>query len=178
MNTQKLIDQIIKTEGGYVNDPTDRGGETNFGITVAVARANGYHGSMRDMPVEVARSIYEKRYIIGPGFDQVGKLSTMVGEELVDTGVNMGQTTAAKFLQRALNLFTNGAGYEILSVDGDLGPATLAALKRYLDYRKGEGEKVLVKTLNILQGARYIDICTENLSQKKYIYGWISNRIS
>lgn len=35
----KIINEIIRVEGGYVNDPRDSGGETNFGITVAVARA-------------------------------------------------------------------------------------------------------------------------------------------
>lgn len=178
MNTKQIIDQILKTEGGYVNDPADKGGETNYGITVAVARANGYVGPMRDMPVEVARAIYEKRYITQPGFGEVGKISVVVAEELVDTGVNMGQTTAAKFFQRALNLFNVGSGYEILSVDGNLGPASLAAFKRYMEHRGADGEKVLVRVLNTLQGALYIDICTENFSQKKFIFGWFLNRVS
>ena len=38
----KIINEIIGVEGGYVNDPSDSGGETNFGITVAVARQFGY----------------------------------------------------------------------------------------------------------------------------------------
>ncbi|MEG1325710.1 MAG: glycosyl hydrolase 108 family protein, partial [Janthinobacterium sp.] len=52
-----VINAILRAEGGYVNDPLDAGGETNFGITVAVARANGYKGAMRDMPEAVARAI-------------------------------------------------------------------------------------------------------------------------
>jgi hypothetical protein len=43
-----LIDALIEREGGYVNNPADKGGATNFGITEAVARANGYAGPMRD----------------------------------------------------------------------------------------------------------------------------------
>ena len=178
MNIEKIIDQIIAVEKGYVNDPDDSGGETNYGITVAVARANGYTGPMRDMPVEVARSIYKRKYIIMPGFDKIAQISIAVVEELVDTGVNMGQTTAAKFFQRALNLFNVGSGYEILSVDGNLGPASLAAFKRFMEHRGADGEKVMVRVLNTLQGARYIDICTENLSQKKFIFGWFLNRVS
>ena len=43
MNTvkQKVISKIIEVEGGYSNDRSDSGGETKYGITVAVARANG-----------------------------------------------------------------------------------------------------------------------------------------
>ena len=44
---QRVIDQIIKVEGGYVNDPSDSGGETNYGITKHVARKYGYKGSMK-----------------------------------------------------------------------------------------------------------------------------------
>lgn len=43
---REIIDEIIRVEGGYVNDPADSGGETNFGVTVAVARAHGYTGAI------------------------------------------------------------------------------------------------------------------------------------
>ena len=62
----RTIDAILRAEGGYVNDPADKGGETNYGITVAVARANGYTGPMRDLPVAMARAIYTARYITEP----------------------------------------------------------------------------------------------------------------
>ena len=59
---EKIINEIIRVEGGYVNDPRDSGGETNFGITVAVARANGYNGRMDCMPRDVAFDIYSAKY--------------------------------------------------------------------------------------------------------------------
>jgi lysozyme family protein len=58
-------------EGGYVNDPSDRGGETNHGVTVAVARAFGYRGAMRDLTKDTALEIYRARYWIQPGFDLI-----------------------------------------------------------------------------------------------------------
>ena len=41
MNIEQYLDELIKREGGYVNNPADRGGATKYGITEAVARANG-----------------------------------------------------------------------------------------------------------------------------------------
>ena len=40
----RIINAIIDREGGYVDEPDDSGGETNYGVTKAVARANGYRG--------------------------------------------------------------------------------------------------------------------------------------
>ena len=39
---QILAPWILEQEGGYVNDPDDRGGATNKGVTIATWRANGY----------------------------------------------------------------------------------------------------------------------------------------
>ncbi|MCW1478679.1 putative peptidoglycan-binding domain-containing protein, partial [Acinetobacter baumannii] len=55
---------------------------------------------------------------------------------------------------------------------------TLRALKTYLAKRGKEGEKVLVRVLNIMQGQRYIEICERNPSQEQFFYGWIANRVS
>ena len=49
-NIDELIDDVIEREGGYVNHPADRGGPTNWGITEAVARRQGYVGDMRALP--------------------------------------------------------------------------------------------------------------------------------
>lgn len=89
MNIEKYLDELIQREGGYVNNPADRGGATKYGITEAVARANGFKGNMRDLPLDVAKAIYRKQYWIEPRFDQVNTLSSAVAEELLDTGVNL-----------------------------------------------------------------------------------------
>ena len=105
MNFESIIDDVLKVEKGYVDHPNDRGGPTNYGITVAVARKNGYEGDMRDLPVSLAREIYRKRYIVEPQFDKVAMLDAKVGHELIDTGVNMGPARASEFFQRCLNVF-------------------------------------------------------------------------
>ena len=48
-----LLEALIEREGGYVYHPADKGGPTRFGITQDVARAQGYHGDMRDLPREL-----------------------------------------------------------------------------------------------------------------------------
>lgn len=180
MNIEQYLDELIKREGGYVNNPADRGGATKYGITEAVAGANGFKGNMKDLSLEMAKAIYKKQYWTTPRFDQVNALSSAVAEELLDTGVNCGTGFAKPLLQRALNLFNNQgkAGWPDLTVDGVYGPATLNALKTYLAKRGKEGEKVLVRLLNIMQGQRYIEICERNTTQEQFFYGWISNRVT
>lgn len=174
----QIIDEVIAVEGGYSNDPTDAGGETNFGITVAVARENGYKGAMKDMPRTVAVAIYTKRYVQDPRFDAVLQLDADIGIELIDTGVNMGPTQAAMFLQRWLNgLNDSGSRYQALFVDGRLGNVSLAALGAYLKWRGTDGKAVLLRGLNSVQAVRYLEICESKPTQKKYLYGWMLNRV-
>ena len=66
-----LIDAVIDREGGYVHHPADRGGATRYGITEAVARANGYAGDMRHFARPAALAIYRRLYWTRPGFDRI-----------------------------------------------------------------------------------------------------------
>ena len=173
-----IIEDVIAAEGGYVNNKSDPGGETMYGITKATALRNGYHGPIKDLSISVARAIYYGEYVVQPGFDKVLLLSFTIAAELVDTGVNMGTKEAAKMLQQALNAFNKSDGsYPDLKVDGDIGSATINALKIYLKDRKERGQDVLLKALNCLQGARYIKLSEGNKKLKNFTFGWIDNRI-
>lgn len=71
--------------------------------------------------------------------------------ELTDTGVNMGPSVAAKFLQQALNVFNNhGKLYPDIVADGQIGRRTITALQSFLSARSRDGEKVMLKALNSL----------------------------
>lgn len=178
MSIETLIDGVIGREGRYSNNPADRGGETMWGITVAVARANGYAGPMRDMPRETAKDIYYKRYVQGPGFAAIMTVSEPIAEELVDTGVNMGPSVASMFLQKSLNgLNRQGKDYNDIIEDGDVGQATLNALRAYIRTRGAEGVTVLLKALNCLQGARYIELARGRGANETFLYGWLRTRV-
>lgn len=173
-----MIDATIGHEGGYANHPDDRGGETMWGVTKWVARNNGYLGAMRLMPREEAARIYRHEYVIKPGFDVVAGIYPRVGAELFDTGVNMGPRWPSLWLQMCLNAFNNqGRDYPDIAEDGDLGPASMKSLRSFKAKRKAEGEEVLLKALNCLQGARYVDLARGRQRNESFIYGWIRTRV-
>lgn len=171
------INETIRIEGGYVNNPFDKGGETNFGITKSVAIANGFYGNMRDLTKAEAFAIYKKMYWFSPNFDDVETISPKIAYELFDTGVNCGTHFASTSLQRALNLVNlDQSLFKDLIIDGKVGNNTISCLSIYLKSRK-EAEDIMLKILNILQGQRYIDICEKNKTQERFINGWIAHRI-
>ena len=173
----KTISHILDVEGGYVNDENDSGGETNFGITVAVARKSGYMGEMIDMPQEVAYDIYADRYWNSMMLDDIEKFSALVAAELADTGVNMGISRASTFLQVALNALNyGGKHFADIVEDGDIGLGTLRAMNAYYSKRGPEGMEVLAKALNGQQIAFYIDLTRRRQKDETFLYGWIKNR--
>jgi lysozyme family protein len=174
-----LIDELIKREGGYSNNPNDSGGPTNFGVTQHQARAYGYNGDMQSLPRSKAAEIYKSIYWSDPHFDQVAARFPQVGEELFDTGVNMGPQRAAKMLQRALNVLNRGTlEYPNLGVDGALGKMTMYALDHFKAKRGGAAsEAVLLRLLNAQQAVRYMEIAEANPTQEEFMYGWVLNRV-
>lgn len=114
MEFNEAFHKLLGHEGGYSNNPNDSGGETMWGVTQNVARANGYLGSMKDLPVEVAKQIYKQKY-----WDAVKaqELPQKLRYGVFDAAVNSGTTQAVKWLQQALGVLPDGA----------VGTATLAA---------------------------------------------------
>ncbi|WP_422057694.1 glycoside hydrolase family 108 protein [Sphingomonas sp.] len=179
MTIEAMIEATIGKEGGYSNHPADRGGPTRWGITEHVARRNGYKGDMRDLPRETAVAIYRQEYAIRPGFAAVAEISPAVGEELFDTGVNMGQAVPARWFQMALNGLNDGGKlYADIGEDGDIGPATLNAFRAYRKARGAEADTVMLKALNAMQGARYIELARGRPANEAFLYGWLRTRVA
>lgn len=174
-----IIADIIAVEGGYVNDSCDSGGETRYGITKAVAVANGYTGPMCDMPISYAEDIYAAKYWDAVQADELEHYCPGLAAEVVDTAVNCGVSRSAKFLQRSLNaLNDSGRYYADILVDGDIGQKTLEALEGYYLARRDAGMSVLIKMLNCLQGEFYVSLAEKREKDERFIYGWFKNRIA
>lgn len=123
MTENEIINEILKSEGGYVNDPADRGGPTKYGITLPTLEAHRGNaaGSLKAYDIlslteDEARDIYRQQYIRDPGFD--GIHDPWVRSFIVDCGVLSGQSYASKLVQRAAGV----------TEDGVLGPVSMSAI--------------------------------------------------
>lgn len=172
-------------EGGYVNDPVDRGGETYRGISRvhhpdwrgwkridAQRRKAGFPGSLnadRTLQANV-KAFYKRAYWDRFRGDDI--TDQAVANELYDTAVNMGVRRAVRFLQSSLNLLNrNQRDYSDLIVDGWFGDRSLSTLSALL--KKDRRSDDLVRMMNIQQGARYVEIMARDASQERFARGWI-----
>lgn len=112
MNFDTAFHRLLGHEGGFVDHPSDPGGATNWGVTQAVARANGYTGHMRDFPVDMAKAIYWRQYWVPIKADD---LPPAIRYAVFDAAVNSGANQAVKWLQRAIGV----------NDDGVVGPQTM-----------------------------------------------------
>ena len=103
-NFDKMLQFVLKREGGYINDPNDLGGETNKGITYRTY--NAYRKS-KDLPVRSVkyitdsevRDIYYNNYYKAVGADKIK--NPKLAAVMFDTAVNMGVSRAKTFLQES-----------------------------------------------------------------------------
>lgn len=126
-NFDRCLSLLFGDEGGYVNDPRDNGGATNFGVTQgtfdAWRRSRGeLMEPVRSITRAEAAEIYKANY-----WDMVKADDLPLGLDYVvfDGAVNSGPGRSAKFLQQAL----------MIQMDGAIGPVTLAAAAK-ADVRK------------------------------------------
>jgi lysozyme family protein len=117
MDFDAAFGKLMVSEGGYINHPSDPGGETNHGITARVAIQEGYTGRMRDLPLATAKTIARKRYWDAVRCDE---LPPTLRYPMLDAAYHSGPTQAIRWLQRAVGTVD----------DGKLGPITLAAANR------------------------------------------------
>lgn len=110
---ERAVGHVLDLEGGYVNDPADPGGETNFGISKRAYPDVDIAALTRD---DAAR-IYYRDYWRPL---RCGDLPADIALAVFDAAVNQGPSAAARMLQASA-----GA-----AVDGAIGPATLSAVRR------------------------------------------------
>lgn len=123
---ERALAKVLLSEGGYVNHPSDPGGETNKGITKRVydayrERIGKPVQSVRDISQAEIAAIYKASYWDLAKCDQ---LPAGISYVVFDGNVNSGVSQSIKWLQRALG---------VVAVDGVIGNATLAAVQNYGD---------------------------------------------
>jgi len=121
INASRAIREILKHEGGYVNHPSDPGGATNKGITIATYRRyikrSGTIADLKRLTTEQAIHVYKAQY-----WDKVraDDLPSGVDYAVADFAVNSGPSRAAKYLQAVVGV----------KQDGKIGPHTLKATRQ------------------------------------------------
>ena len=145
----EIIEVLLHHEGGYVNDPDDPGGETNFGI----AKRSHPDVDIKNLTKDGAKEIYKETYW---DRNKVESLSEDLRHIYFDMSVNQGRGRAVKILQQTAN--AKGAN---LKVDGGMGPMTIAAVKNV------ELERVRAYRIKY-----YADLVTRKPDLEKFYFGW------
>jgi len=175
---ERAFKKLLGVEGEYSDHPADSGGKTRWGVTEFLARRYGYTGEMRDYPVEQAQRVYREEFWDRLLLDQVDAVSEAIAEEMLDTEVNTPAGTAVVFLQRTLNVLNREQrDYPDVKVDGRMGPGTLDALRRFHAARGRVGMTALLRMLNALQGAYYVELAERRQKDEAFVLGWFLNRV-
>src|SRR3990167_2567385 len=168
----QAFEKTLGHEGGFVDDPSDSGGATRFGITEKVAKEHGYKGEMKALPMEFAKIVYKKGYWDQMKLDNV--VTQGVADELFDTGVNCGTGTAGKICQRSLNLLNQlGTLWPDIPIDGAVGLGTTAAINKCCSISPAYA-LALIKPLNALQVAYYAEVAERNPKNERFFRGWLT----
>jgi len=150
-SARTAIAQLLSVEGGYVNDPDDKGLETKYGITKRWYQTI----DIPNLTILDAAEIYYKDYWLK---NHCSKLPPHLSIIHFDCSVNQGNYFARKTLQRALGVV----------VDGLIGEKTI---KSAFSNPHQIEDKAIEYTR--LRCKRYANLAQKDVSQIKFIKGWI-----
>ena len=163
-SVRALAEDIIRREGGYVNDPDDPGGATNFGVTIHTMRRLGMDltGDGKICPNDVRKlsraqavDIFIQHYFNAP---RIAELPELLHATVFDMYVNAG-SNAVRILQRLLR----DMGHDI-GVDGVIGPQTI----RVSHAAHAEAGEYLADAYGIARRNYYYRIADRRPASRKY----------
>lgn len=159
-NFAACLAHVLAMEGGFSDDPADRGGATNWGITAAtLAHYRGHPvtaDDVRNIDPDEARAIYHAGYWATCRAPELpGGVDLMV----FDVSVNSGPSRAVRMLQSALGI----------EADGIFGPMTMKAVAAA---RPSE----LIEALAMQRQKFYQNIVDRDVTQTRFLKGW-NNRV-
>lgn len=190
------VAELLDIEGGFVDDPADRGGATKYGISLRFLKAEGAFDDdgdgVADFDLDMdgdidgrdirkltrgdAIFLYLKKFWLPIGADQ---LPRPLGEAVFDQAVNGGAAAAKKLLQRAINQClmeaqrVGASPPARLAIDGALGADTRAAVDWVLRY-PGKGMPALIEAYRDAVRERYRAIVRRYPSQQRFLRGWLA----
>ena len=157
-NFDASFELVMKSEGGYVNDPNDAGGETNLGVTKGAWGAYLGRavepGEMKTLTIDKVKPFYKLLY-----WDKVhgDELPKGLDYAVFDFAVNAGTGRAAKFLQQAVGV----------PDDGSIGLGTMAAVAK-------ADPKEALEQFTEAKESFYKGLVDKNPIQAKFIKGWLA----
>lgn len=163
-SVDEIAREIVRREGGYVNDPDDPGGATKYGVTIHTMRRLGLDltkdGRVDARDVKAlsegeAVEIFKTHYFTKP---KIGELPVPLQASVFDMYVNAGGN-AVKILQRVLAKF----GHPV-SVDGQLGPNSIKAVKSVF----GTAPNHIVDAYGIARRNYYYALADRRTASRKY----------
>lgn len=169
------IPPVLDHEGGWVNDPNDHGGATNWGVSlrylIAINAVKSHpeldlnHDGQIDwhevqaMTKEEASSIYKSDWWDAFHYGQIN--DQRVATKILDMSINMGHTRAHKMVQQALNSCGKPVG-----IDGALGNLSFAAINQ-------TDPAGFLHILCQVQASFYRAIVAHDPNQSKFLKGWL-----
>ncbi|MEJ6398708.1 holin-associated N-acetylmuramidase [Yoonia sp. 208BN28-4] len=173
----EIATQIVRREGGYVNDPDDPGGATKHGVTIHTMRRLGLDldgdgqvttADVRLLDEDQAVAIFIDHYFVGP---KVAQLPAMLQASVFDMYVNAGNN-AVKILQRLFNEMRIN-----VKVDGVIGPQTIGAAEQAVEAAPDH----IVDAYGIARRNYYYTLADQRPASRKYARrrdggkgGWIA----
>ena len=163
---------ILGHEGGYVNDPVDRGGETNFGITIGTWRnysrllfgVEPTSETLRNITRGQAFEIFRVGYWLPSGADRI--VDCELAFQIADISYNSGSGNSTKILQRAIN----DLGGNVV-VDGAIGRNTINAANAL-------PAADIYRQLRARRWSFYETIMRNDPSQERFRNGWRNRTFS
>lgn len=148
------IERVLFFEGGYANNQSDPGGETNFGISKAAYPAL----DIRALTEAEAIDIYRRDYWVKT---RIAELGDAASGATLDLSINLGPSAGVRLLQTALNDVDAR-----LRVDGVIGDRTIAA-------SQAAGGEYLVAHMRWRAAMHYLAIVDRRPSSKRFLEGWL-----
>lgn len=151
----RFIEIILRSEGGYVNDPDDLGGETKYGIT----KRRYPDEDIKNLSMERAKFLWNRDFFQPLNLHYIE--SDLLALHVFDMGVNANKKVAVQLLQQLLN------GCQ---ADGTLGPVTAEALSYAM---------VTTKMIEAYKAKRieYYEMISRRRNNAKFLRGWV-NRVN